>query len=118
GNDYNNNQTDIFLYEGSLDATDIALTIRSVDNEERNNVIAVDITGSTIQATSHWRFNGGASNRSLNAAGSVITSNQLLADGFAYDQVMVGGTVANHGRFSNITATKFVFTDVAVASQI
>ena len=117
-NDYNNSQTDIFLYEGNLTATDVVLNIRSVDNEERNNNLSIDISGSTVNAAAHWRYNGDVSNRSLNAAGSTIISNQLLANGFSYDQVTVGGSVANHGRFSNITATKIVFTDAAVASQI
>src|SRR5690606_13235735 len=86
-NDYSNNQTDMLLYEGSLVAQNIVLNIRSLDNEERNNTLSIDISGSTIQAAAHWRYNGGVSNRSLNAAGSTIIANQLLVNGFSYDQI-------------------------------
>src|SRR5690606_16980407 len=116
--DYTNTRTDVLLYEGEFVANDVVLNLRSVDNDERNNAISIDIAGSTINAAGHWRFNGGTSNRSLNAAGSTINTNQVLVNGFAYDQVSVGGNAANHGQLSNVTATKVVFTDPAVASQI
>ncbi|MFC7523503.1 Calx-beta domain-containing protein [Parapedobacter sp. GCM10030251] len=118
GNDFNNNQTDILLYEGTLDARDIALSVRSVDNDSRNNNIAIDITGSTVQAAGHWRFNGGTSNRSLSAAGSSISTNQFLSAGFTYEQVSINGTASGHGGFSDVTARKVVFTDPNVASLI
>src|SRR5690606_1727655 len=117
-NDYSNNQTDMLLYEGSLVAQNIALNIRSLDNDERNNTLSIDISGSTIQAAAHWRYNGGVSNRSLNAAGSTIIANQLLVNGFSYDQISIGGNVASHGTLSNISATKIVFTDPTVGSQV
>ena len=117
-NDYSNSQTDILLYEGSLEASDIILNLRSVDNDERNNNLAIDISGSMITASSYWRYNGGLSNRSLNAAGSTINTYQFFANGFAYDQLSINGDSATHGQFSNITATNVVFTDIAVASQI
>src|SRR5690606_20268557 len=118
GNDYTNNQTDILLYEGVLDAKNLALTVRSVDNDQRNNNLSIDISGSTINATGHWRYNGGTSNRSLNAAGSTISSDQFLVVGFVYDEVLINGTAAAHGAFSDVTANKVVFTDVAVASGV
>ena len=118
GNDYSNSQTDIFLYEGSLVANDVVLNIHAVDNNERNNNLSVDITGSTILTGNLWRYNGGSSNRSLAAAGSMINTRVFLADGFAYDQVSISGYWTQHSAFSSIAASKVVFTYTNVASDI
>jgi|GEM_PF-823323 len=117
-NDFSNSQTDIFLYQGSLEARNIALNIRSVDNGGRDNNISVDITGSTVHAANLWEYNGSTSNRSLLAADSKITTYQFHAVGFAYGHVEVTGVFSHQGAFSNITASKMVFLDQNVASNI
>src|SRR5690606_14817750 len=117
-NDYSNNQTDIFLYEGALTASGIALTVNAIDNENRNNNLSVDISGSAVNAGAHWRYSGGVSNRLLDATDAVITTQQFIAEGLAYHQVYISGISNLHGRFSNIAANRITFTQTNVSSAV
>ncbi|WP_079716922.1 DUF7507 domain-containing protein [Parapedobacter luteus] len=116
-NDYSNNQTDIFLYEGALIASGIALTVNAIDNENRNNN-AVDISGSTVNLAGLWRYSGPTANRMLDVSDAVINTVQFIAQGFTYHQVNIGGTGQDHARFSDIVAGKITFTQTNVISGI
>lgn len=117
-NDYSNSQTDIRLYEGSLIASDITLTVNSIDNEDRNTPLFVDISGSAINTGAHWRYSGGDSNRSLDATDAEIHTPLFIAQGMEYHEVYIGGTSSTQARFTDITASKVTFTNTSTSSTI
>ncbi len=115
---YTNTETDIMLYEGDFSASGIELSVRSIDNENRDTDLSVDISGSTLTFRSHWRYSGTTTNRSLNAMDAVINTYQFIAQGFAYHQVNVSGSGNSDARLSEITANKLTFTQTNVISSI
>ncbi len=117
-NDYNNNQTDIYLYDGDLIAPDKVLTLNAINNDNRDNDIFVDISGSTLNLSSVWRYSGTTANRTLDATDAVINTVDFIARGFTYHQVNISGTAEDDARFSEITAGKITFTQTNVISAI
>lgn len=117
-NDFNNNQTDIYLYEGSLIASGRLLNVNSIDNESRDNNLSVDISGSTINARNFWRYSGTTTNRSLDATNAIIITPQFIAQGFNYYQVNISGTAETSARLTDISANKVTFTQTNVIAAI
>lgn len=116
--DFTNTETDIILYEGVFSASDIELSVRSIDNDNRDTDLSVDVSGSTLTFRSHWRYSGTTANRSLNAAGAVMNAYKFIAQGFAYHQVNVSGSGSDDARLTDITASKLTFTQTDVISAV
>lgn len=117
-NDYTNTQTQIMLYDGDFVASDIVLSVSRIDNENRDNNISVDISGSTVNLSALWRYSGTTSNRSLDASDAIINTQQFIAQGFVYDRVNVSGTGQDYARFNEITANYITFTQTNVTAGI
>ncbi|MNK15153.1 hypothetical protein D3C87_332880 [compost metagenome] len=117
-NNYDNIQTDFYLIEGGFIASGRLLNIRGIDNAGVDNNILLDISGSTINATTAGiRYSGGVTKRSLNAANSIINGN-LIADGFNYNIVNSAGIGSANITISNTTIKELNLTNPSTSSAI
>ncbi|MFC3199504.1 hypothetical protein ACFOET_17940, partial [Parapedobacter deserti] len=115
--DFSNNQTSIRLFSGTFDASDIVLTIDTLNNYNNDTDIHVDISN-TIVNTRVWAYTGEFANRTLNADNSVINAQRVYIDGLNYNVMNVSGTLSNYARFSNAAIGSVTFTDPSTSSAI
>jgi gliding motility-associated-like protein/uncharacterized repeat protein (TIGR01451 family) len=113
-NDYNNALSDFYIHGGYFNVVGRTLTAARVDNGALNNPVAIDISGSTINV-GLWRFSGVTTQRSLNAANSVINGT-IIATGFRYDVVNVPGIAFEVATINNTIVKQLTLTDPNVGS--
>lgn len=118
-NDYSNPLYNFGVVNGALNASGLTLNLQGLDNTfaGSGNPFAIDISNSRI-TTGAWRFVGTIANHTLNAANSIITTNEFQTNGMQYDTVNVTGNTTAHTLINSATINRLTFTDPSTSSTV
>lgn len=115
GNNFSNAAAVFTLLNGNFSTAGHSVMASVITNDGVNNLMTLDISGSTIDAG--VRYDGNTSNRTLNAANSIINGSVIL-NGFTYHIINVSGTANTNARLSNVTVTSLTFTNPSASSAV
>ncbi|HTN06155.1 T9SS type A sorting domain-containing protein [Agriterribacter sp.] len=107
-----NPQTNILIKRGTLNAANRTIVMEGLSDESSPYPTTLNISNATISGT--WRYTG--TNKTLNAANSVLTMGVFNANGGTYDRVNITTASGSNIGITNTTFNEIVFTQNSAAS--
>ncbi|WP_346320927.1 Calx-beta domain-containing protein [Chitinophaga sp. YIM B06452] len=108
-----NPRSSIGIYSGNLDLSGRTITAAAITDQATASATSINVTNATINAS--WNYVG--ANKTLQAAGSVLTCGYFRVNGGTYNKVNVTTAENDYILISNTTVNELLFSHSSGSSE-